>query len=678
MDQVPVGILLNDASQQLGTLSWLLQNAAWVRVAMGFVRTSGLALLQGPLERLVRERRIFVLSSNGPTQLSAEVVSWFELRGGGDLIRVLDHRPRTFHAKTWLIDSTDGTQTHFIVGSGNLSRSGLMMNVEAGLWTPCPPNAALILQARQWFDGLWCHAPVANRASFASERQLGDDEWSSPIPITWSGNQPPSPIPLLRPDHEVGSTPTTSPVRPAPLFPRASTTSTETTPSALASRAPSSAGTNARTPQQPLPVGTPCYEDMGWRRSPDSTSDAPRVFSMVGSNESPIPLAPFQREAVEALRQHRRTFADHRPAVLSLATGGGKTKTAVWWLLEDFVTQGQRVLWMAHRRELLDQVTRTIEEHFPLMGNRRRPSITRIDGESKDAAGDIVVASVQSLVRDPTLVMRGKAFPFACVCFDEAHHATADGTSAMLQTLLRASRASFLLGLTATPYRSDGDEELFLRQLFCAKIAYRRSFGELVALGFLAEPTWEFLERVANRLRLAPHEISEIQRRDDFSQEMLSRVAEDDDWNESILDRWCSRRSQYGSTLVFASTTDHAKTLAQGFRQRGVLAEAIDYKLDLETRSETLQAFADGKLEVLVNVAILTEGTDITCVRTVLIARPTLSSVLYRQMIGRAARKGPHGDKTRFTVLDCVNSALFHDLDDLHHVTEEVQREFRW
>lgn len=675
MNQAPVAFLFNNQCHQLGTLLWLLQNAAWVRVAMGFIRTSGLASLREPLERLAREKRIFLLSSDGPTQLSAEVVSWFEQRGAGDLVRVLPHRPNMFHAKVWIIDAADGTQTHVVVGSGNLSRSGLALNVEACLWSPCPPNAELVLQARQWFDGLWCQAAVANRFTFASEQQVGDDEWSSPAPSGWHGAQPAASVFLPQAPPVPSPTAVTAPLHPTPLFPRLSTTSPERERPPLGARAASSGA----SPAHSAGPGPSRDEGATWRRTPGPTaSDAPRVFWTSGNDASIQPLAPFQEAAVEALRQHRSTFTDHRPAVLSLATGGGKTKTAVWWLLEDFVTHGQRVLWMAHRRELLDQVTRTIEEHLSLVRTRKHLSITRVDGESKDASGDIVVASVQSLVRDSSLVMRRRAFPFACVCFDEAHHATAEGTSNMLRTLLQASRTTFLLGLTATPYRSDGDEELFLRQFFCAKIAYRKTFGELVAIGFLAEPTWEFLERVANRLRLAPHEISEVQRRGDFSQEMLSRVAEDTDWNESILERWCSRRSQYGSTLVFASTLDHAKTLTEGFQKRGVRADAIDYKLDPETRRETLRAFANAEIEVLVNVAILTEGTDITCVRTVLLARPTLSSVLYRQMIGRAARKGPHGDKTRFTVLDCVNSALFHDLDDLHHVTEEVQREFRW
>lgn len=648
MNNATVDLLFNDDKAQLYTLRRLFSRAFKVRVAMGFITSRGLELLGDAFAELVRSHRVELLGGARPRQLSPEAIAWFEQHGAREALKVTRPATGMFHAKTWLIESLDQAQTHVIIGSGNLTSYGLTHNTEVSLWSRCAPTADLPQRTLKWFEAVWTDAVVPEAGNYESETLVRDEEREAPLPT------PSTSSPVDVSTQEVQA-PTPAPHAPRLLTPPRGTSVSNATPAGDFSPPP---------PGGISRVGDGAFARRyrGWHTGIRTT---PKFE----------PLFPYQMEAIEELRAHRLKHGDAVPAVLALPTGGGKTKTAVSWMIQDFVAKRQRVLWLAHRRELLDQVTHAFEQHVYALPGELQSPISRFDGDSKDASGDIVVASVQSVLSAPKMVF-GRRAPFACVCFDEAHHATAPETRKMLEKVREQRGPGPMLGLTATPYRADRDEANFLNRFFGAKVAYRKTFGELVAAGYLAGPSWEFLDRISNRLRLAPHEVTAIKRNGDFTPDVLRRVAQDGDWNGSIIDRWASSPSKYGSTLVFASTIEHAVELKQRFEARQIRAAAIDYTLDADTRAKTIERFRRGELDVLVNVAILTEGTDIPGIRTVLLARPTLSAVLYLQMIGRAARRGDDGKKTSFTVLDCVNNALFHDLDELHSVTDEVRSEF--
>lgn len=387
-------------------------------------------------------------------------------------------------------------------------------------------------------------------------------------------------------------------------------------------------------------------------------------------------LAPFQKEALEAIRVHHRAQENDFVALLTLPTGGGKTRVAVWWLLEDIVAKGGRVVWIAHRQELLEQARATFEEHRGLLRDRVPLRISYITHDSKDPSGNVVLASTMTLLNNTDLIRGGtNSVAVNGICFDEAHHATATETKRMLLAL-RKRQSVPLLGLTATPYRMDSGETTFAHDFFDARVAYRITFGELVASGFLATPQWHYLTRPegSRKLKLSSADIADVRARNDFTAAVLKQVAGDHEWNAAIVDQW--QRGSYGQTIVFASNIDHIAELRRAFKRRAdVDAVSISYDMDGDERMRALEAFASRRARVLINVAILTEGTDIENVETVVMARPTLSRILYRQMIGRAARRGRDRSKTHFRILDCVQNSLFHHDTDLHLAGDEVRRE---
>lgn len=371
-------------------------------------------------------------------------------------------------------------------------------------------------------------------------------------------------------------------------------------------------------------------------------------------------LVDFQRDAVREMESH---FSQPgRRGILVLPTGGGKTRTALEVLLRRYVAQGKRVLWVTHRIDLLDQVHEELRGlAWILRGLRPRLTVSRCQGPHDDLTGDVVLASSSTMasrrVTHRQLTSDGRML--GIVCYDEAHRATAPETRKALERVTRGEVP--MLGLTATPFRlGTGETERLVG--FFQRIVYQKEFGELVRNRFLARPVF-YMQRLASTqsFHLSQRDIERIQREREIPADVLGRLARHPGRNKEIVDHWIAQRARYGKTLVFACDIAHAKMLVELFRSRRVEAAVLHSELDPVERRRALDAFRTNAIEVLVNVAILTEGANIPDTRTVLMARPTLSRSLYMQMIGRGAR-GPRAvpGKTEFCVLDCVDNFAQH------------------
>ena len=384
----------------------------------------------------------------------------------------------------------------------------------------------------------------------------------------------------------------------------------------------------------------------------------PAIEQIDPSRAQPKPLADFQEAAVHALNVH---FLKQRNDVglLCLPTGGGKTRTALHFLLGDYIARGQRVIWLAHRAELLNQVHRELRDfHLPSL----RPfSVSRFDGTRKRLDGDFVLVSTSSLVRSGITqrqLMAANGNAIGILCFDEAHRAAARGTRKKLRTLRASCSDAPLLALTATPFRAGEGETERLHELIGSRPVFERTFAELIRCGFLARPIPVALPLSATRsFEITDDEQRDTKRRGDLSPSVLSRLAKHKTRNEEIVDHWCAHRYVYAQTIVFACNIEHAETLHDMFSRRGVHTHMVhSQKEPAEVRATIARFRHQHEPGVLINVGILTEGVDVPNARTVLLARPTLSEVLYRQMIGRAAR-GPKAceGKTTFRIIDCVD-----------------------
>ena len=307
----------------------------------------------------------------------------------------------------------------------------------------------------------------------------------------------------------------------------------------------------------------------------------------------PVNLRPYQREAIGAVIAARRRGV--RRMVISLPTGAGKTV-----IFSELAKMARRqVLVLAHREELLGQARSKLEA---ALEGRHLVSVERGE-ETASSDSKVLVCSIRSLHEERLArVIRGR--DFGLVIYDECHHAAAEDNMRVLRQLgvFNADWDGTLLGFTATTARGDGKG---LNAVF-ETIAYSRGLPEMIDDGFLA-PLRGF--RIATGADLTRVSSSG----QDFSGEELSEAVDIEDRN-------------------------------------ALVARSIQ-----EARAGALADFRKGQIQVLANVAVLTEGFDDPGVSCIAMARPTRSEGLYTQCVGRGTRL--HPGKRDCLILDFVDAS---------------------
>lgn len=346
----------------------------------------------------------------------------------------------------------------------------------------------------------------------------------------------------------------------------------------------------------------------------------------------PFRLRPYQKKAVAAVVS-RYIEKHQRRMLLYLPTGAGKTVIATHIIKALRTTKAfGKVLFVAHRREIIDQTARTIRRHLPGLKVQIEQGNRRTRGDSA-----ITLASVQSLVR-----RKEKYDPkaYALIICDECHRALAPSWAEVIDYFhTQADRDTLLLGMTATPQRTDGKSAL---EVF-GRTAFEISRPDLEDLGYLV-PMRYFTIR--GKLDLDKVKMSA----GDFQVGALSRVMNTPANRALTLKAWMEQ-GEGKKTIAFCSGVDHALDLAADFSLLGLRAEKIDGKS--KNRSEILKRFAGGEIQVLTNYGVLTEGFDDPSVGCILMARPTTSPLVYTQCIGRGLRTAP--DKNACIVIDIVD-----------------------
>lgn len=351
---------------------------------------------------------------------------------------------------------------------------------------------------------------------------------------------------------------------------------------------------------------------------------------------------PYQSEALAA------NFADYQKGVRRMlnlmATGTGKTRV-IGWLKEKFkeVLPGQMLV-LAHTDELVSQNLTKIQEENPTLKVRKEMA-----GEYADTDSDIISASVATLGRAGS--SRPARFNWCGidkVVIDEAHHSVAESYGRVLDCAgsLRPDTHKLLLGVTATNQRPDGKA---LSDIF-EKVSYTYSIRQAVSDGWLV-PIRGY--RVTTDTSLEDISVHG----GDFSKSELSRGVDTPERNRLIVEQWL-KLGESRKTLAFTVDIDHAKNLANEFRNRGVSAEAV-WGDDPERESK-LKRFENGEINVLCNCQVVMEGYDCPSIETVLLARPTTSGLLFTQMVGRGTRLFP--GKKDLIVIDVVDNTSRHSL----------------
>ena len=369
-----------------------------------------------------------------------------------------------------------------------------------------------------------------------------------------------------------------------------------------------------------------------------------------------LALRPYQRAAVDAVFAYVRTEPGH-PLVV-IPTGGGKSLIMGTLVAEALANHPTgRALILAHRKELIQQNVRAVASVLPLgqigiysAGLRRRDTDT-----------PILVAGIQSVARRPYDIGA-----FDVILIDEAHLVPrADGTlyHAFITAARQLNPNVVFVGLTATPYRMDsgllhrGDDALF------TEIAYEAGVSELMADGYLCP--------LVSRGTTVTLDVTGVGTRGgEFIPGQLERAVDQEALTNAIAAEMIRRLEDRRKWLVFCAGVAHADHMAAALRARGIPAAAVHGELDAGDRAERLAAFREGTLRAVTSMDVLTTGFDEPAIDAVVLVRPTKSTGLYVQMVGRGFRL--HPSKANTLVLDFAGNVARHGPVDLVTVRDKA------
>ena len=396
-----------------------------------------------------------------------------------------------------------------------------------------------------------------------------------------------------------------------------------------------------------------------------------------------------QLDAIRALDRMDEENASYSTLVV-LPTGGGKTYTASTWLLRHALDKRKKILWLAHRQTLLDQAAESFQKfayaaEIPHISSFRYRIVSGSSNHDKtvniDPKDDLLIISKDSIGRESNLArlapwLAGEKEIFLVV--DEAHHSTAKTYRRVIDFVKEKVEHVKLIGLTATPFRTAENEQGLLARIYKdgvsggrskkndIGIAYKVDLKELINRQILSHPHFETYytdEEYGKDLGLEA--LESIQNLDTLSPELSQSIAESGPRNKLIVDTYLKKADEYGQTIVFAVSVNHAIALAKLFNKAGIKAEYVVSSIkDMGTgatisakeNDRKLEAFRSGDVEVLVNVNILTEGVDLPMTKTVFFARPTVSTILMTQMIGRALRGEKAGGTSMAYIVSFVDN----------------------
>lgn len=348
-----------------------------------------------------------------------------------------------------------------------------------------------------------------------------------------------------------------------------------------------------------------------------------------------IKLRDYQRAAVDDLRASYAS-GNRRPLFV-LPTGGGKT-FVFSWIAGSACQRGGRVLILVHRQELLAQASASLGA-LGIGHGRIAPRHPWV------ASSPVQVASVQTLVRR---LARLDACGWApsLIIVDEAHHATAGSWRRVLDHWPQAHA----LGVTATPVRMDGAGlgDVFDDLIEGPQIADLIDGGHLVTPRVYAPP--QVVDLAGVRTRAGDYARGEAAERMDRPRVTGDAVAH--------YRRICDGLP----AIAFCVSVAHAEHVSQQFARAGIPAASLDGSMDDATRRDRIDALASGRLRVLTSCDIISEGTDIPVVSAAILLRPTRSTGLYLQQVGRVLRTAPN--KSCAYVIDHVGNVARHGLPD--------------
>lgn len=339
-------------------------------------------------------------------------------------------------------------------------------------------------------------------------------------------------------------------------------------------------------------------------------------------------LRPYQVKAIEAIHA---AWEEHLRTLLVLPTGCGKT--IVFANVAKDQTKEGRVLILAHRDELIRQAADKLYKATGLFAEVEKGM------EHSMGLTDVVVGSVQTMMSEKRLATFDED-SFQTIIVDEAHHALAKSYQNVLNHFPKAK----VLGVTATPDRGD----MKMLGEYFESMAYEYSLKDAVKEGYLSKI----------RVQTMPLDIDLTQAKvsmGDYTDGSLGEALEP--YLESIADEM-AKVCRDRHTVVFLPLISTSQQFRDILNRKGFRAGEVNG--ESKNRSEVLKDFEEGKINVLCNSMLLTEGWDCPIVDCIVVLRPTKVRALYCQMIGRGTRLYP--GKDHLLVLDFLWMTGKHNL----------------
>ncbi len=345
--------------------------------------------------------------------------------------------------------------------------------------------------------------------------------------------------------------------------------------------------------------------------------------------ELPIPAVTphdIQKEALTALENTRRV--GNTAGLVVLATGLGKTWLAAF---DSHRREFPKILFVAHREEILAQALETFRRIRPdaWLGN--------YDRNNKDIQTDVLFASIQTLGKRIHFE-RFEPTAFDYIIVDEFHHADAPS----YRRLIDHFEPKFMLGLTATPERTDGGD---LLSLCHENLVYRCDLGTGI-----------------RRKQLCPFHYYGVPddvdyrnipwRSNRFDEKELTAAVATRARADNALDQFRKRAGK--RTLAFCVSQRHADFMADHFRNEGIRAAAVHSGEGSDPRAASLERLKAGDLDILFAVDMFNEGVDLPSLDTVMMLRPTDSKIVWLQQFGRGLRTS--AGKPYLTVIDYIGN----------------------
>lgn len=342
-------------------------------------------------------------------------------------------------------------------------------------------------------------------------------------------------------------------------------------------------------------------------------------------------LRPYQTKLINQIGS---SFVSGHQSVCAVAPCGAGKTVMVGWMAGKTALVGKRVLFLVHRKELIDQSDKTFSNmnlHHGIIGAGITPAYDI----------PIQIGSTQTVAKRLNKIEKPDF-----IIIDEAHHATAGTWRKIIDYYPNA----LILGVTATPSRLDGTGlgDIFNSLVLGPTVDELITLGNLTKFDYYAPPCKADFKSV--RIKFG-----------DYVKKDISRIVDDNALVGDVVKKYqeLARGSQ---TVCYCTSREHSKHVIEKFKQAGVPAAFVDGETPSAERSQIIEDFRTKKVKLLCNVDLLGEGFDVPSMDAVILARPTASLTLFIQQSMRPLRPDPDNPNKKAIIIDHVGNCFRHGL----------------